>query len=71
MTGVQTCALPIYRDVEKLIPTKDRPLASDAEAIRRRFRERYERYLTTCHKEIRSDEVIDHTEAEIRKDFFS
>ena len=61
----------INRDVECLVPTKDRPLTSDAEAIRRRFAERYERYLSTCHQEIRSDEVIEHTETAIRKDFFS
>lgn len=29
-----------------LIPTSDRPLASDADAIRKRYEERYERYLT-------------------------
>ncbi len=32
------------RPVEKLIPTLDRPLSADREALERRYRERYERY---------------------------
>ena len=35
------------RPVEQLIPTRDRPLAGSAEAIRRRYEERYGIY-TSC-----------------------
>ncbi len=35
------------RPLSDLIPTADRPLASDADAIRKRYGERYDRYLST------------------------
>ncbi len=41
------------RPVEKLIPTESRPLASDVEAIRQRYSERYYRYCAVA------DEIID------------
>lgn len=59
------------RDVEKLIPTDDRPLASTAEAIRRRFAERYDRYQATCHVRVVSDESIEHIVSKIKEDFFA
>ena len=37
------------RPLEDLLPTEDRPLASSAEAIRMRYRERYARYCETCN----------------------
>lgn len=40
------------RDLEWLTPTKDRPTASDKEAIKKRYYERRERYLSTA------DEII-------------
>jgi shikimate dehydrogenase len=43
----------IDRPCEKLVPTHDRPLASDAEAIRKRYAERYGIYLGAA------DAVID------------
>ncbi len=51
------------RPPELLIPTADRPLASDAEAIRRRYRERIDRYRATADRQIpaagRPEEVAD------------
>lgn len=35
------------RPIEQLLPTEDRPLASNADAIAKRYNERYERYLST------------------------
>ena len=43
----------IDRPLEKLVPTIDRPLASDLEAIAKRYNERYDIYRKTA------DEVID------------
>lgn len=40
------------RPPELLIPTADRPLASDCEAIRRRYRERISRYRATADRQI-------------------
>ncbi len=58
------------RALEALLPTPDRPTASSAEAIRARYRERYDRYLATCDLRIATDEQVAHTVAAIRKDFF-
>ena len=61
----------INRPLEYLIPTADRPIASTVEAIKRRYEERYDRYLATCNQEIKTDEVVEHTVSHIREDFFS
>ncbi|MBQ8387520.1 MAG: AAA family ATPase [Clostridia bacterium] len=60
----------LNRSVEALLPTGNRPLASTAEAIRRRFEERYDRYLATADREVVIDEVIEHTISNIKEDFF-
>ena len=36
-----------------------------------RFEERYDRYLSTCDKEIKNNEAVDYTVNTIREDFFS
>ncbi|MBQ8005269.1 MAG: shikimate dehydrogenase [Clostridia bacterium] len=43
------------RPLEKLIPTEDRPLASTAEAIKKRYNERYKRYCAVCDTRICGD----------------
>ena len=43
------------RSPEKLIPTATRPLASDFEAIKKRYDERYELYLKVSDKHINGD----------------
>ena len=60
----------IDRALEHLLPTPDRPLALTAEAIRQRYRERIDRYRSTCDFTIVSDEVPEHTAQAIGKDFF-
>ena len=57
------------RDVEALIPTEDRPLASTVEDIRRRYAERYDRYVATCHVQVVADGGVEDTVAKIRKEF--
>ncbi len=59
----------IDRPLEALLPTSDRPLASSAEAIRRRYEERYDRYCTTADCHINGDGSIDEVAERIRKDF--
>ena len=61
----------LNRPLEQLIPTADRPIASTVEAIKRRFEERYDRYLSTCDKEIKNNETVDYTVNTIREDFFA
>lgn len=47
------------RPVEKLIPTDTRPLASDIDAIRQRYSERYSRYLAVCDERIDCDRAAE------------
>ncbi len=57
------------RPLEQLLPTADRPLASSAEAIKKRYNERYPRYLDTCDSHLKTDGVAEHAKEEIIKDF--
>ncbi|MBQ3590198.1 MAG: hypothetical protein II980_07110, partial [Clostridia bacterium] len=38
----------LNRDLEKLIPTSDRPLSSDIDALKKRYDERYPIYTKTA-----------------------
>ncbi len=58
------------RPLEQLLPTPDRPLSSDNEALRRRHNERYERYCSTCDVCIPNSGTPEEATAAIRKDFF-
>ncbi len=51
----------IDRAPEHLMPTADRPTASDREAILRRYRERYEIYCSTADQRVATDECIENT----------
>ncbi len=59
----------IDRAPENLIPTKSRPLASDVEAIKKRYAERYELYCSAADVKIVTDEVVEHTVNKIKEDF--
>ena len=59
----------IDRPLADLLPTKDRPLASSAEAIRHRFEERYDRYCKTADCHIDGDGSVDEVAERIRKEF--
>ena len=60
----------LNRPLEQLIPTQDRPIASSVEALKKRFTERYERYLSTCDIEIRNDGELADAISAITSDFF-
>lgn len=59
----------LNRDIEKIVPTKDRPLSSDADMLRKRFRERYGIYKSVCDREIITDECVENTVRSIVEDF--
>ena len=59
----------IDRPLEALLPTPDRPLASSADAIRRRYAERYERYCMTADYRIDADASIEEVVHRTRKEF--
>ena len=47
------------RPLSSLLATPDRPLSSDVESLRRRYEERYDRYLAVC--DVRVDLAPEHT----------
>lgn len=47
------------RPLEDIVPTDDRPLSSDYEALKKRYEERYDRYLEVSDYVIRVDGVAD------------
>lgn len=47
------------RDLNWLKPTKDRPTASDFEAMKKRYEERYPRYVSTADEVIRPGESVE------------
>ena len=57
------------RPIEQLMPTADRPLASSADAIMKRYTERFPRYCAVCDVHLKTDGVAEHTAEEIGKDF--
>lgn len=61
----------IDRPLTALLPTPDRPLASSAEDIRRRYEERYARYCATADCRIDGDGSIDEVAERIRKEFLN
>lgn len=58
------------RPLELLLPTPDRPLSQDNEALRRRHNERYERYCSTCDVRIPNGGEPQAAIDAIRKEFF-
>ena len=61
----------IDRPLEYLLPTADRPLASSAEAIRHRYKERYDRYCATADCRIDGDGSVETVANRIRKEFLN
>lgn len=57
----------IDRPLEKLIPTDDRPLSSNVEDIKKRYNERYDRYLDTCDYVVKNDKDIESVVEEIER----
>ena len=57
------------RPVEDIVPTADRPLALDEEALRRRYAERYPRYTTTADTVIPVRGGADEVVQAIREEF--
>ncbi len=58
----------LNRSLEDILPTSDRPLASDRQALEKRYNERIETYISTCDKEIKVDASAEGVAEKIRKD---
>ena len=43
------------RPLEDIVPTEDRPLSRDVEALKKRYEERYDIYLSSCDEKINID----------------
>lgn len=53
------------RPLELLVPTSDRPLSSDEEALKKRYNERYEKYCNSCDFRIVADRTVEEEAKEI------
>ena len=49
----------VDRSFENLTATDDRPLSSDAEALKRRYEERYDIYMNVCDKRIENNSSVE------------
>ena len=56
------------RDINKILPTEDRPLSNDRESLINRFNERYDIYLASCDVHINCDDDIQANVNEIIKE---
>lgn len=56
------------RPLEQLLPTSDRPLANTAEAIKKRYEERYPIYCRVCDKKINANTSAEDTADRIIKE---
>lgn len=57
------------RPISQILPTADRPLSSDGQALKKRFEERYPIYISTCDETVFVDGIADHAvEAIIEKE---
>ena len=61
----------IDRPLEQLVATNDRPTANSADAMKKRYEERYERYCNVCDTHIHSNGNPDEVTNAIAKDFLS
>ena len=57
------------RSLDLLVPTEDRPLSSNREAITKRYNERYSIYLASADKRIEGDGTVDEVAKIIYEDY--
>ena len=57
------------REVENIVPTSDRPLGSDREAIQKRYDERYPIYCSAADIKVDSNRSVNSVAADIEKLF--
>ena len=58
------------RPIDDIRPTADRPLASEKEAIRKRYEERYSIYTSVCDCHITQFESVEKTADAVKGDFY-
>ena len=59
----------LNRDIDKIVPTDDRPLSQNRESLKKLFEERYDKYLNACDRIIDNNGDIDDTVNKIEEDF--
>ena len=57
------------RSLELLMPTSDRPLSSDRQALEKRYNERYDKYLASADVRVNGDQAPSEVAEEIYKDW--
>lgn len=61
----------LNRSLEMLTPTSDRPTASDYEALRRRYEERYDKYISSADVTVPGNGTVVQVAEIIKGEFFS
>ncbi len=57
------------RDIERIVPTADRPLGNSRDAIEKRYRERYPIYCTAADVRVESNNDVETVADEVMKEF--
>jgi shikimate dehydrogenase len=60
----------LNRSLELLTPTKSRPLSSDIEALKKRFDERYEIYVSSADAVIEANGTVNEVADKIKEEFY-
>jgi shikimate dehydrogenase len=60
----------LNRSLELLTPTKSRPLSSDIEALKKRFDERYETYVSSADVVIEANGTVNEVADKIKEEFY-
>ncbi len=59
----------LNRSLNDIVPTDDRPLSSDYEALKKRFEERYDKYVSAADFEIHVDGIVENSANKITEKF--
>ena len=57
------------RDIERIVPTADRPLGNSRDAIEKRYRERYPIYCAAADIRVESNNDVETVADEVMKEF--
>ncbi|MBQ9745152.1 MAG: shikimate dehydrogenase [Clostridia bacterium] len=60
----------LNRSLDLLMPTASRPLSSDISALKKRFEERYDKYISSADVEIMADGTVEEVGNMIKEEFY-
>ena len=60
----------LNRSLDLLIPTKSRPLSSDIDALKKRFDERYDIYVSSADVAVEANGTVNEVADKIKEEFY-